>query len=155
MLHIRAKHAVITLVAAVLYFVLTYYLQGPAFVHVPRFTWIQENFGNLAEARIWAHSAHGLALLLAAIPGAIVISVADVPQPVRAAAVAGALTALAGFAPTLLTESVRPYLDATTLGHMAVDAIKFVLLMMFVTWIFTKLPSNHAMRRSSHVGTPP
>jgi hypothetical protein len=37
---------------------------------------------------------------------------------------------------------------------MVVDGIKFVLLLVLVTWLVTKLPSNYAMQRSSRVGTP-
>ena len=154
MLNVKVKYALVTLVATGLYFSLTYFLQSPAFGYLPRFTWIQENFGRLAEARIWAHSAHGLALLIAAIPSAIVIALGGRPRALGIAAAAGVLTAVVAFAPTFLTESVRPYLDTTMIGHMAVDGFKFVFILMFVTWLIAKLPSNYAMQRSSRVGTP-
>jgi hypothetical protein len=154
MLNLKVRYAFVTLVAAGFYFSLTYLLQSPAFVHLPRFTWIQENFGRLTEARIWAHSAHGLTLLVAAIPSALVIALFGRPRPIGIAAAAGCLTAVAAFAPTFLTASVRPYWDATMIGHMVVDGIKFISILMLVTWLISKLPSNYAMQRSSRVGTP-
>ena len=148
---LRFEVRYVALAAAALYFLLAYYFLGPVFVLVPRFKWIQEAFGNLAEARISAHSTHALALLVAAIPSAFLISIACRPRAIVVAAAAGGLTAVAAFVPTFLSDLVRPLLDATTIVQMLIDGIKFVLILIFITWLSTKLPPNYAMQRSSRV----
>jgi hypothetical protein len=89
MLRVGVRYVAVTLVAAGLYFLLAPNLMGVTFVHLPRFTWVQETFGKAASFYLWAHTAQGLALLVAAIPSAVIISLAGRPRPIAIAAAAG------------------------------------------------------------------
>ena len=152
MLRVGVRYAAVTLLAAGLYFVLAPNLMGLSFVHLPRFTWVQETFGSSAGFYLWAHAAHGIALLVAALPSAVISSLAGRPRVIFIAAVAGCLTAWFGLAAPLLDN--LPHVQATSIVSMVIDGIKFVLLLVLVTWLVTKLPPNYTMQRSSRVGTP-
>jgi hypothetical protein len=148
----KVKFASFVLMAAVIYYALTSYLLIETFGNMPGMTWFQESLGRLAGARIWAHLVHALALFLAAIPCALLLSIACRPKAVLAAAIAGALTACLGLSESFLF--LRGNLYIPSVVHIVIDSIKFVLILMLVTWSATKLPSNYAMQRSARVVTP-
>lgn len=138
-LPVEVKYLSVVILAAAAYFALTYYTNGFVWGKIPGLPWMQESFGRLAGTRIWMHSVHALALLVAAIPSAILVSITCRPRSMVVAAIAGALTFGAGFAPTILNDTVRALLDNSTLVHMTIDGIKFVLILMALTWLADKL----------------
>ena len=149
---IRAKYALVVLVAAAAYYVLTFFMIMQVFGNVPGLEWMQDTFGRLAGARIWAHSVHALALLVAGIPSALLSSLTCRPRAVVVAAIAGTLTAAAGLSPNFLFHSGTLY--GFPIFHIIIDSMMFVVILMLLTWIATKLPSNNAMQRSALVVTP-
>jgi len=70
----KAKYIVVVLSAAAAYFVLVYYVNGWIWGVAPGREAFQTSLGRLAGTRVWAHSVHGVALLLAAIPSAFLLS---------------------------------------------------------------------------------
>ena len=154
MLPAKARYLVVVLLAAAVYFVLVYYTNGWIWGVAPGREAFQTSLGRHAGARVWAHSVHAVALLLAAVPSALLLSWFCRPHAVLSAAIAGALTVVASFAPTFLEPSVRSILDTTILTHMTIDSIKFVAILVLLTWLANKLPSNNAMQRSALVVTP-
>jgi hypothetical protein len=89
------------------------------------------------------HSVHAVALLLAALPVALIISWLCRPHALLCAAVAGAIAVIAGFAPILVNSASQ--LSATTLIHMGVDSFKIIGTPVLLTWLANKLPPNYAM----------
>ena len=152
MLLAKARFPAIVLLAAAIYYVLVYYANGWIWGVAPGYEAFQTSLGRLAGARVWMHSVHAVALLLAAVPSALLLSWFGRPHAVLCAAIVGIITMLAAFAPTLVNSG--SHLSPTSLAHMGVDSVKFVVIPVLLTWIANKLPSNNAMQRSSRVGTP-
>ncbi|MEX1994465.1 MAG: hypothetical protein WD929_07365, partial [Steroidobacteraceae bacterium] len=148
------KQALIVLAAGAIYFALAYFLVGYAFGAAPGFAWAKESFGPLAGTRIWSHSVHAVVLLIAAIPSALVLGLLGRPDALRLAVVTGVLVAVASSLPSFLHPAVQPYLDTDFYVTTGIDGLKMVLVLVLLTWLFGKLPSNYAMQRSSRVGTP-
>ena len=147
MLSAKASYSAVVLLAAVIYYVLVYYTNGWIWGVAPGYEAFQASLGRLAGTRVWMHSVHAVALLLAAVPSALLLSRFCRPHAVLCAAIVGAITVIVAFAPTLLGSGSQ--LGATHLAHMGVDSAKFVLIPVLQTWLANKLPSNHAMQRSS------
>jgi hypothetical protein len=147
------KSLFIILVAAISYYTLAFLASGQLFGTVPGLDWMQSSFGRMAGARIWAHSVHALALLIAGIPSALLLSFTRRDQANLFAAITGVLTAVASLNPNILFYRGHLYPDVQ-IAHITIDSIKFVLILLLLTWLAGKLPSNYAMQRSSHVGTP-
>jgi hypothetical protein len=150
----KARYLVVVLLAAAMYFALIYYFNGWIWGVAPGLDSFKTSLGRLAGTRVWAHSVHAVALLLAAIPSALLLAKFSRPHALLGAAIAGLVTVVVSLAPTFLNSFVRSLLDATSFAHMAVDSVKFVAILTLLTWLAGKLPSNHAMQRSSRVGTP-
>jgi len=150
----KARYFAVVLLAAALYFVLVYYLNGWIWGVAPGLDAFKSSLGRLAGTRVWAHSVHALALLFAAIPSALLLARFGRPHALLAAAMTGLITVVASLSPTFLNSFLRNLLDATSYAHMAVDSVKFVAILVLLTWLAGKLPSNYAMQRSSRVGTP-
>jgi len=149
MLRDYAKIISVVVLAGSIYLALATYLVGYGFGIAPGFEWMMATFGRLAGSPIWAHLVHALALFMSAIPSAGILYIAFRPRAVLFAAVTGALAAVAAFAPTFLHADVVAHLNAVSLVHIGVDSLKMVLILMLLTWLLTKLPSNNAMRRSA------
>jgi hypothetical protein len=155
MLPAKARYLAVVLLAAAVYFILVYCLNGWIWGVAPGREALQSSLGRLAGARVWAHFVHAVALLLAAVPSALLLSWFCRPYAVHSATIAGAITVVASFAPTFLEPSVRSILDTTILTHMTIDSIKFVVILALLTWLANKLPSKNATQRLSRVGTSP
>lgn len=145
------KYPLVALLAAAVYYALTFFMLMQVFGSIPGLATMQHLFGSLAGARIWAHSLHAFALLVSGIPSALLVAYTCRPRAVSVSAVAGLMTAIAGLNPALLN-----YLAFTSAPfvHAAIDGVKFVAILMLLTWLAGKLPSNYAMPRSSRVVTP-
>lgn len=154
MLSAKARYLVVVLLAAAMYFALVYYFNGWIWGVAPGLDSFKSSFGRLAGSRMWAHSVHAVALLLSAIPSALLLARFGRPHALLCAAIAGLLTVVVSLAPTFMNSFVRNLLDATSYAHMAVDSVKFVAILMLLTWLAGKLPSNYAMQRSAAVVTP-
>ena len=154
MLSAKARYLVVVLLAAAAYFTLAYYFNGWIWGVAPGLESFKTSLGRLAGTRVWAHSVHAVALFLSAIPSALMLAKYARPHALLSAAMAGLVTVAASFAPTFLNSFVRNLLDATSFAHMAVDGVKFVAILMLLTWLAGRPPSNYAMQRSSRVGTP-
>jgi hypothetical protein len=96
---------------------------------------------------------HALALLIAGIPSALLLSFTRRDQPNLFAVIAGALTAVASLNPNILFYRGNLYPDVQ-IAHITIDSVKFVLILLLLTWLAGRLPSNYAMQRSSRVRTP-
>src|SRR5687767_13989660 len=129
---LRAKYVLVAVLAAAAYYVLTFYMLMQVFGNIPGLEWMQQSFGRLAGARIWAHLVHALALLLAGVPSALLLAMTCRPRAVVVAAIAGTLTAVAGLNPSLLF--YRGHLYELQVTHMAIDSVKFVVILMLLTW---------------------
>jgi hypothetical protein len=138
------RQALIAAVAGVIYFVLAYFAVGYFFGAAPGFEWSMEAFGRLVGARVWSHSVHAVALLVAAIPSALILGVLGRPNALSLAAATGVLVAAASFAPSFLHPGVRPHLDAVAYVTAGVDSLKTVLILILLTWMVGKLTSNNA-----------
>ncbi len=148
------KLVLVVVIAGAIYFGLLYLSVNYAFGAAPGLVWVKESFGRLWGSRIWSHSVHAIGVLAAAIPSALVLYVFGRPHALKLAAVTGIVTAIAVFLPSFLHPAVRPYLDSGFYLVVGIDSVKMVLILVLVTWLLNKLPSNHAMQRSARVGTP-
>jgi hypothetical protein len=150
----KVRYLVVVLLAAAMYFALAYYVNGWIWGIAPGLDSFKTSLGRLAGTRVWAHSVHAVALLLAAIPSALFLARFARPHALLGAAITGLVTVVVSLAPIFLNGFVRNLLDATSLVHMGVDSVKFVAILVLLTWLAGKLPSNYAMQRSSRVVTP-
>lgn len=148
------KVALIVIVATALYLILAISTVNYAFGVMPALDSAEATFGRLAGTRIWSHSPHAAGVLVAAIPSALLLSIADRSHALRLAATTGVLTSVAALVPSFLHPDVRPFLDTHFYVTAAIDSQKLVLILMLPTWLFSKLLSYYAMQRSAHVGTP-
>jgi len=146
------KAALIAVVAGTMYFALAYFTVGSFFGWAPGFEWSQETFGPLAGTRVWSHSVHAAAVLVAAMPSALVLGILGGPHALRLAALTGVLVAAALFVPSLLHPEVRLYLDAADYVIAGIDSLKMVLILMLLTWLVGKLPSDNVFEPSDYSG---
>lgn len=144
MLRRDVKMVLIAVVAAAVYFALAYFTVDDFFGRAPGFEWSRETFGPVAGTRIWSHSIHAAAVLVAAIPSALLLGFLGRPHALRLAALAGLLAASAAFVPSFLHPVVRPALDTASYVIVGIDTAKMVFGLMFLTWLVAKLPSNNA-----------
>jgi hypothetical protein len=154
MLGSYVKFALAVGAVTAIYFALATFAVDYAFGVAPGFHWAMESFGRLAGSRIWAHSVHAVAVLAAAIPSALLLWIGGRPHAVKLAALAGVLTAVVCFLPSYIHPDVRPYIDTEFHVTVVIDSLKMVLILVLLTWLFSRLPSNYAMQRSSRVVTP-
>lgn len=142
------KQALIAVARGTIYYLLAYFTVGSFFGAAPGFEWLTEAFGALAGTRIWSHSVHAVAVLVAAIPSAFLLGIVGRPHALRLAALTGLLVAAAAFVPSFLHPDVRPYLDTVFYVTAGIDSLKMVLILMLLTWLVGKLPSNNAFEPS-------
>ena len=141
-------------IASFLYLALATFLVGYSFGIVPGLEVMEAIFGRPAGSRLWAHSVHALALVVSGIPSAAILGLALRSHPVAYAALTGVIAAVAALADTLLRADVLAYLDSTDYLSMGIDGTKTVMILVLLTWLLGKLPSNNAMQRSARVVTP-
>jgi len=139
----HVKTALIAAVASAMYFALAYIAVGSFFGRAPGLEWSTETFGLLAGSRIWSHSVHSAALLVAAVPSALVLGTFGRPHALRLAALTGLLVAVAFCIPSFLHPEVQPYLDTGFYVTAGIDGLKMVLTLMLLTWLVGKLPSSN------------
>jgi hypothetical protein len=138
------KTALIVAVASAMYFALAYIIVGSFFGQAPGLEWSTETFGLLAGSRIWSHSVHSAALLVAAVPSALVLGIFGRPHALRLAALAGLLVAAAFCIPSFLHPEVQPFLDTDFYVTAGIDGLKMLLILILLTWLVGKLPSSNA-----------
>jgi len=148
MFSLETRYLIVVPLAAAIYYGLAYMFNGWIWAAIPGLDTFQNWFGHLVGLLVWAHLVHGLALLVAALPSAWLLAWLCRPRAAYCAAVAGAITVAGSFTPTLLNSQVRGLLDATAFVHMAIDSIRFVGLLMLVTWV---VGTRLVRTRSIHV----
>jgi hypothetical protein len=137
-----------------IYLALASFLVGYSFAIAPGLELMQDIFGRLGGARIWAHSVQALALAVSAIPSAAILSLAMRPRAVAFAAVTGLTAAVVALADTLFRADILPLLDITDFVHMGLDFIKTVVILMLLTWLLTKVSSNQRTQRFPRAARP-
>lgn len=144
-----AKAVLIVILASVVYLAVALVTIDLAFGAMPSLEWTQNTFGKLAGTRIWSQSAHASGVLLAAIPTAALLRMANRTRAVRLAAWTGVLTSTAALVPSFLHPGVRPYIDTSFYVIAGIDSLKIILILLLVTWILTRAPIGGAMQRTS------
>src|SRR5262245_25926239 len=129
----------LAVVAGAMYLAIAYVTVGSFFGRAPGFEWSTETFGPLAGTRIWSHSVHAAAVLVAAIPSALMLGILGRPHALRLAALTGFLVAAAAFVPSFLYLEVRPHLDTAFYVSAGIDSLKMVLILVLLTWLVGKL----------------
>jgi hypothetical protein len=142
MLRQLAKIAPVVLLAAAIYLFLAIQLVNYGFGNAPGFEFMKANFGPLAGGRVWTHLVYASALAVAALPSAIILALALRPRAVTFAAVSGVIAAIAGIVPTFLHPNVLALLDAPDFVRMGTDSLIMTLILVLLTWLLAKLPSN-------------
>jgi hypothetical protein len=140
--------------AAILYLALATYLVGVGFGIAPGLEFLEATLGRVGGSRVWAHTVHALALFISGVPSAVILSFAMHPRAVTFAAVTGVITAIVAVANTILRPDLLALLEPWDYFSVGIDSLKAVLILMLLTWLLSKLPSNYAMQRSSRTGTP-
>ena len=154
MLRRYIKVVLVVGLAAFLYLTLAVFLVGYGFGVAPGLAFLETTFGSVGGSRVWAHTVHALALVVSGVPSAAILSLALRPRAVTYAALTGVITAAVALSDTLLRPNLLAHLEPLDYLHMGIDSLKGVVILMLLTWLVTKLPSNYAMQRSSRVGTP-
>jgi len=154
MLRHYVKIVLVVGLAAFLYLAFASFLVGYSFAVAPGLEFLEVTFGRLWGSRLWAHSVHALAMLVSGIPSAAILSIAMRPHTVAFAALTGFIAAVVALTDPLLRTGALALLDSADYVHMGIDSLKGILILMLLTWLLTKLPSNYAMQRSSRVVTP-
>ena len=91
---------------------------------------------------------HAAAVLVAAIPSALLLGIFGRPHALRLAALTGVLVAAASFIPSFLHPAVRRHLNTAFYVMAGIDSLKMVLILVLLTWLVGKLPSNNAFELS-------
>ena len=142
------KFIVAVTLAGAIYFLAAVYLVNYTFGVAPGLGWLQGTFGQLAGTRIWAYSVHALGLVVAALPAALLLHLVLGLSAVRSAFWAGSAAAIGALVPTFLNPEIRERLAGADFMIMGVDSLTMVAILVLLTWLLSKLPSNYALERS-------
>ena len=148
MLDAGRKLAVVV-VSTALYLGLLYYVVGYAFPAVPGPKVLEPLFGSYRTAALtWVQLVHTLAVLVAAIPVAVLIRYAAGRDAFGVALLVGVLCAGVDPVLSMLSGSAHGHRSTIALVFSLVDGLKIALAVAGVLWLLNRLPSNNALEQT-------
>ena len=142
------RRTVVVVSATVLYYGLLYYVVGYSFTAVPGPRILEPLLGSYRSAALtWVQLVHTLAVLVAAIPVALLLRLV-LGHVLWLSFVPGLLCAAFDRLYSILYASAQVHLSTTAIAFLIVDVLKIVLAVPLILWLLNMLPSNNRLQRS-------
>ena len=142
-----ARKVAVVVGATALYWGLLYYVVGYSFAAVPGPRILEPLLGSYRSAALtWVQLVHTLAVLVAAIPVALLLRLV-VGRTFWISFVPGLLCAAFDPLFSLLEASPGVHLSTTATVFLVLDVLKIVLAVPLVLWVVNTLPSSNRLQR--------
>ena len=143
-----ARKIAVVVGATALYWGLLYYVVGYSFAAVPGPRILEPLLGSYRSAALtWVQLVHTLAVLVAAIPVALLLRLVA-GRAFWISFVPGLLCAAFDPLFSVLDASPRAHLSTTAMAFLLIDVLKIALAVPLVLWVLNTLPSNNRLQRS-------